>query len=96
MIRQNIVAMISRVLQRHLDLYLRHANEELAAVRSGPRVGHTQNTRPSVLQSEVFVLELGAVDRRPTGAVRIVEIATLVSRRSTSAGTGDEEKNYFL
>jgi hypothetical protein len=34
------------------------AKEELASVRVGTSVGHTQNTRASVLELEVLILKL--------------------------------------
>jgi len=56
---------------------LGRANEELGAVGSGSGVGHRQNARPGVLQREVLVLELGAVNRLAARAVVTSEITTL-------------------
>ena len=48
----------------------RGGDEELRAVRAGPRVGHRQRVRPVVPQRAVeLVLELVAPDGRPAGAV---------------------------
>lgn len=57
--------------------HLADADEELASV--GPRagVGHAENARAGVLEGEVFVLELGAVDGRPARAVPVLEVASL-------------------
>jgi hypothetical protein len=53
------------------------ADEKLAAVGVGSGVGHGQDTRSSVLQGEVLVLELLAVDTLTTGTVAAGEVTTL-------------------
>jgi len=53
------------------------AQEKLGAVRVGSGVGHRQNTWASVLQLEVLVLELVAVDGLAPGSVVVGEVATL-------------------
>lgn len=54
------------------------ADEELATVRPGASVGHAQDAGSGVLEREVLVIELGTVDRRPPGPVRVLKIATLI------------------
>merc|ERR1740139_1695584 len=53
------------------------AQEELAAVGVGPSVGHGEDTGSGVLQVEVLVLELVAVDRLASGAVLVGKVPTL-------------------
>ncbi|OIC23906.1 hypothetical protein A7L51_18925 [Acinetobacter baumannii] len=53
------------------------ADEELGAVGVSSGVGHGEDTRSSVLQVEVLVGELLAVDALTTGAVAAGEVATL-------------------
>jgi len=53
------------------------AQEELGAVGVGPSVCHREDSRASVLQGEVLVLELGAVDALTAGTVARGEITTL-------------------
>ena len=62
--------------------YLGDTDEELAAVRPGARVGHAQYAGAGVLEREVLVLELGSVDRRPSGAVRVLKVSTLAKREA--------------
>ena len=52
-------------------------NEELRAVRVGTSVGHRQQAGHSVLQLEVFVGKLGAIDAHTASAVVVREVATL-------------------
>lgn len=52
-------------------------DEELRSVGILSRVGHAQESRTSVLQLEVLIGELLAVDRLSTGSVAPGEIATL-------------------
>lgn len=52
-------------------------DEELGAVGVRAGVSHRENARAGVLQGEVLVLELVAVDRLATGAVVVLEVATL-------------------
>lgn len=65
------------VQKRKAPPYLCDADEELAAVRPGPGVGHAQHAGAGVLEGEVLVLELGSVDRRPARAVSVLEVTTL-------------------
>ena len=53
------------------------AEEELGAVGPGSGVGHGQDSGSLVLQGEVLVGELGAVDGLATGAVVVGEVSTL-------------------
>lgn len=53
---------------------LHGADEELGAVRVGTGVGHAQDSGSRVLQREVLVLELVAVDRLAAGAVVVREV----------------------
>lgn len=53
------------------------SDEELGTVGVGSGVGHRHHTRSGVLQGEVLVLELVAVDGLATGAVVVGEVATL-------------------
>ena len=52
-------------------------DEELRAVRVRAAVCHRQNAGLGVLQAEVLIGELGAVDRLAAGAVVVGEIAAL-------------------
>lgn len=52
-------------------------DEELGAVRVRAGVRHRHDARAGVLQVEVLVLELVAVDRLATGAVVVLEVTTL-------------------
>lgn len=56
---------------------LNRGDEELRAVGVGPRVRHRQNPGPRVLQREILILELVAVDRLAPGAIVIGEVTTL-------------------
>jgi len=56
---------------------LHGANEELGSVRVGASVGHRQDAGAGVLQLEVLVGELVAVDRLAASAVVVGEIAAL-------------------
>jgi hypothetical protein len=58
--------------------------EELRAVGTRTGVSHAENAWAGVLQSEVFVSELGAVDGLATGAIVVSEIAALAHE------TGDD------
>ncbi len=53
------------------------AQEELAAIGVGPRVGHGQHSGAVMLQGEVFVGEHLAVDGLAAGAVARREVAAL-------------------
>jgi hypothetical protein len=53
------------------------ADEELGAVGAGASVGHGEDTGASVLEVEVLVLELLAVDGLSAGAVAAGEVTTL-------------------
>jgi hypothetical protein len=52
-------------------------DEELRAVGVGTSIGHGQQTRLGVLQVEVLILELLAVDGLTTGAVAAGEVTSL-------------------
>merc|ERR1719189_876520 len=56
---------------------LHGAEEELGAVGVGPRVGHGQDAGPRVLEREVLVGELVAVDRLAARAVASREVPSL-------------------
>ena len=66
-------------------LGLGRAQEELRPVRVGPGVGHGQNSRSGVLEVEVLVLELVAVDGLASSTVSSGEIATLNKKKNTNA-----------
>lgn len=53
------------------------ANKELRAVGVGARIGHRQDAGAGVLQLEVLVGELVAVDGLAAGAVVVGEVAAL-------------------
>jgi hypothetical protein len=53
------------------------AQEELASIRVGPGVGHGQNSGAGVLEGEVLILELLAVDGLATRAVSPGEVTSL-------------------
>lgn len=57
--------------------HLAEGDEELGAVRVGARVGHRQLVRLRVLQIEVLIVKLVAVDGLSTSAVTLGEVATL-------------------
>lgn len=52
------------------------ADEELGAVGVGTGVGHGQDSGAGVLQREVLILELGAVDGLASSAVVVGEVTT--------------------
>mmetsp|Transcript_18988 Transcript_18988/g.34278 ORF Transcript_18988/g.34278 Transcript_18988/m.34278 type:complete len:260 (+) Transcript_18988:210-989(+) len=54
-----------------------HSYEELGAIRPLASIGHAEQSRLLVLDSEVFILELLAVDGLATGAITIGEVAAL-------------------
>jgi len=56
---------------------LGRADEELGAVGVGAGVGHGQDPWPGVLEVEVLVVELVAVDGLAAGAVVVREVTTL-------------------
>ena len=58
-------------------LGLGSAEEELASISVGASIGHGENSRSSVLQGEVLILELVAVDGLATSSVMVGEVATL-------------------
>ena len=53
------------------------AEEELRSVGVGPRVGHREDPRSSVLEREVLIGELHSVDGLTAGAVAAGEVAAL-------------------
>merc|ERR1712022_82837 len=64
------------------------AEEELRAVGVGACVGHGQNAFTRVLQCEVLVLKLGAVDGLAAGTVVVGEVATLAHEVGDDAVEG--------
>jgi hypothetical protein len=58
------------------------AEEELRAVGVRPGVGHGEDARAGVPESEILVLELLAVDGAAAGAVVVREVATLRKRNA--------------
>lgn len=58
----------------------RGADEKLGSVGVGSSIGHRQDTRSSVLQLEVLIRELPAVNGLPSGSVVVREIATLTHK----------------
>ena len=58
-------------------LGLGSAEEELASVSVGASIGHGENSSSSVLQGEVLILELVAVDGLATSSVMVGEVTTL-------------------
>merc|ERR1719263_2508505 len=64
---------------------LGRAEEELGPVRAGARVGHAQHAGSRVLQPEVLVLELLAVDRLAARAVLVREVAALAHEAGDDA-----------
>ena len=58
-------------------LGLGSAEEELASISVGASIGHGENSRSSVLQGEVLILELVAVDGLATSSVVVGEVTTL-------------------
>ena len=58
-------------------LGLGSAEEELASIGVGASIGHGENSRSSVLQGEVLILELVAVDGLATSSVVVGEVTTL-------------------
>lgn len=61
------------------------ADEELWAIGVGSCISHGHNARSRVLQSEVLICKLVAVDGLSTGSIVIREIPTLESHNSDSA-----------
>jgi len=53
------------------------ADKELGAIGVGSSVGHGEGANINVLQGEVLILELVAVDRLATSAVSCSEVTTL-------------------
>jgi len=56
---------------------LHSGNEELTAIGVGPSISHGHNTRASVLQLEVLISELAAIDGLATSAIVVGEVSTL-------------------
>jgi hypothetical protein len=53
------------------------AQEKLAAVGMRAGICHGKDARAIMLEVEVFIIELGAIDRLPTGAISSSEVTTL-------------------
>ena len=64
-------------------LGLGSAEEELASIGVGASIGHGENSSSSVLQGEVLILELVAVDGLATSSVMVGEVATLHDKQLT-------------
>jgi len=60
--------------------------EELGTVGAWTSVGHGENTWAGVLELEVLILELGAVNGLATGSVARGEVTTLQYSRQRSEG----------
>merc|ERR1719244_544747 len=58
-------------------LSLGSAEEELGPIGVGASISHGQNAGSGVLQLEVLILKLGAVDRLATSAISSSEVASL-------------------
>ncbi len=54
-----------------------NSEKELRAVGSWSRVGHAEDARTRVLQLEVFICKLLAVDRAATCAIVVSKVTTL-------------------
>lgn len=70
------------------------SDEELRTVRVGSGVSHRQQSRLGVLELEVFILELVAVDGLSTGTVSVGEVTALqheVGDDSVEGGAGVAE-----
>ena len=59
-------------------LGLGSAEEELASISVGASIGHRENSSSSVLQGEVLILELVAVDGLATSSIVVGEVASLL------------------
>ena len=64
------------------------AEEELGAIGVGARVSHGQDARPGVLQREVLILELVAVDGLASGSVAGSEVSALAHEVGNHAVEG--------
>jgi len=67
--KHNVLAVQPRSLDR--------GDEELGTIGVGAGIRHGQNVRAGVLELEVFVGELGAVDRLSSATVSISEVSSL-------------------
>ena len=56
---------------------LNERHEELRSISVSARVGHGEEARPRVLEDEVLILELPAVDGLTASAIVLCEVATL-------------------
>jgi len=56
---------------------LNSGDEELASIGVGSSISHGHDTRASVLQCEVLISELAAIDGLATSAVVVGEVSTL-------------------
>lgn len=52
-------------------------NEELGAISIGASIGHRENTRTGVLQHEILISKLLAVDGLASSAIVICEVTSL-------------------
>ena len=65
-------------------LSLHRAKEELRSIRVGSSVGHGQNSRSAVLEGEVLICKLGAVDGFAASAVAGREVSSLCKKYTKS------------
>lgn len=72
------------IKQSSLPASLAGANEELWAVGVGSSVGHGQSSLSPVLQGEVLIRKLTAIDGLPTGSIMVGEVSTLQHQRVKS------------
>lgn len=71
-------------LWRFLPLCSGCADEELGPVSVWASIGHGQNPGPCMLQDEVLIFKLVAVDGFSTGSIVVGEVTSLGSRSSRS------------
>ena len=69
------------------------ANEELRSVGARTGVCHRERARTGVLELEVLVFELGAVDRLTAGAVALGEVAALDPANQYREREGERERD---
>lgn len=71
------------------------AQEELGSVGTWTSIGHGEDTGASVLELEVLVLELVAVDGLATGAVVVSEVTSLKKFLCTASLPIDAKRRIF-